>query len=82
MGVYVAASSLGHTRGEAFGMGAGLNARGAIEIVVATVGLELGLLSPEMYTVVLGVAVLTSAMAPPMLRAALRRFDPPPGVAG
>ncbi len=75
VGVSVAAVWLGHGRFEAVGMGAGLNARGAIEIVIATVGLQLGILSVELYTVVLGVAVLTSAMAPPMLRYALRRID-------
>lgn len=72
-GVYLAASWLGHSRRDAFGMGAGLNARGAMEIVIAALGLELGILSLEIYTVVLGVAVLTSAMAPPMLRRTVRR---------
>lgn len=72
-GVYLAASWLGHSRRDAFGMGAGLNARGAMEIVIVALGLELGILSLEIYTVVLGVAVLTSAMAPPMLRRTVRR---------
>lgn len=73
-GVYLAASWLGYDRPEAVGMGIGLNARGAIEIVIATVGLELGVLSPRMYTVVLVVAVVTSAMTPPLLRRVLRRI--------
>ncbi|WP_435361924.1 cation:proton antiporter [Haloarchaeobius sp. DFWS5] len=67
-GVYLAASWLGYDRTEAVGMGVGLNARGAIEIVIASVGLEMGILSPRMYTVVLVVAVVTSAMTPPLLR--------------
>jgi Kef-type K+ transport system membrane component KefB len=70
-GVSLAASWLGYDRAEAVGMGIGLNARGAIEIVIATVGLELGILSPRMYTVVLVVAVVTSAMTPPLLRRVL-----------
>ena len=78
-GVTLAASLLGYSRREALGMGVGLNARGAIEIVVATVGLELGILSVRMYTVVLGVAVVTSAMTPPLLRRVLRPLtDSPP----
>ena len=32
-------------RAEAFALGAGLNARGALEIVIATVGLSLGVLN-------------------------------------
>jgi Kef-type K+ transport system membrane component KefB len=76
-GVYLAASLLGYDRTEAVGMGIGLNARGAIEIVIATVGLELGVLSSRMYTVILVVAVVTSAMTPPLLRRVLG--DLPPG---
>ncbi|MDS0295275.1 cation:proton antiporter [Halogeometricum luteum] len=71
-GVSLAASWLGYDGPEAVGMGIGLNARGAIEIVVATVGLELGILSTRMYTVVIAVAVLTSAMTPPLLRRVLQ----------
>ncbi|MFC7098985.1 cation:proton antiporter [Halobaculum marinum] len=74
-GVYVAATALGYDRTEAAGMGVGLNARGAIEIVIATVGLDLGILSPRMYTVVLLVAVTTSAMTPPLLRRILDGAD-------
>lgn len=70
-GVYLAATWLGAGRREAIGMGIGLNARGAIEIVIATVGLELGILSARIYTVVLVVAVVTSAMTPPLLRRVL-----------
>lgn len=73
-GVYLAASWLGYDRPEAVGMGIGLNARGAIEIVIATVGLELGILSIRMYTVVIAVAVLTSAMTAPLLRRVLRKI--------
>lgn len=75
-GVYLAASWLGYDRMEAVGMGIGLDARGAIEIVIATVGLELGILSPRMYTVVLVVAVVTSAMTPPLLRRVLGDLTP------
>ncbi|MFC7068621.1 cation:proton antiporter [Halobaculum lipolyticum] len=74
-GVYLAATALGYDRTDAAGMGVGLNARGAIEIVIATVGLDLGILSPRMYTVVLLVAVITSAMTPPLLRRILDGAD-------
>ncbi len=48
-------------------LGAGLNARGALEIVVATIGLSVGVLSVEAYTIIVLMAMATSAMAPPML---------------
>jgi Kef-type K+ transport system membrane component KefB/nucleotide-binding universal stress UspA family protein len=53
---------------EALALGSGMNARGAIEIIVATIGLSLGVLTPQMYSIILMVAIVTSIMAPPMLR--------------
>ncbi|HKS44181.1 MAG TPA: cation:proton antiporter [Amycolatopsis sp.] len=62
---------IGHR--EALAIGAGLNARGVVEIVVATVGLQLGILTSATYAIVVLLAVLTSVMAPPMLRLTLKR---------
>lgn len=75
VGVYAGAVLAGRGRWEAVALGSGLNARGAIEIILATIGLELGILSTGMYTVVLGVAVVTSAMAPPLLRWSFERVQ-------
>ncbi|WP_174889859.1 cation:proton antiporter, partial [Acrocarpospora pleiomorpha] len=50
----------------------GLNARGAVEVVIASVGLATGVLSSTAYTAVVLMAVLTTVAAPPLLRA-LRR---------
>jgi Kef-type K+ transport system membrane component KefB len=77
VGAYVGGTAAGYSRAEAAVLGSGLNARGAVEIAVAAVGLELGILGRGMYTVVVGVAVLTSAMTPPLLRATLRRLPRP-----
>jgi Kef-type K+ transport system membrane component KefB len=57
---------------EGLALGIGLNARGAVEIVVATVGLSLGVLNPASYALVVLLAVVTSMMAPPLLRLVLR----------
>jgi len=75
-GAYVGAraSRLGHW--DALALGAGLNARGVIEVIIAMAGLRLGVLSPEMYTIVVLVAIATSLMAPPTLRFAVRRGRP------
>jgi Kef-type K+ transport system membrane component KefB len=74
-GAYAGArlSRLGHWEG--IGLGAALNARGVVQIVVATVGLRLGVLNAAMYTVVILVAVVTSVMAAPMLRWAMARIE-------
>ncbi|MEV4099788.1 cation:proton antiporter [Nonomuraea sp. NPDC049649] len=76
-GGYIGARTSGLPRWESFAIGAGLNSRGLVEIVVATVGLQVGILTPAAYSIVVLIAVATSLMAPPLLRAALRRAPRP-----
>lgn len=73
-GAYLGAriGRLGHW--EALALGAGLNARGVVEVIVAMVGLRLGILTTEAYTVIVLVAIVTSLMAPSSLRYAVRRI--------
>jgi hypothetical protein len=52
-----------------------MNARGVIEVIVALVGLRLGVLSADVYTIIVLVAVVTSLMAPPVLRLAMARVE-------
>ncbi|MFC4358177.1 cation:proton antiporter [Halobium salinum] len=79
LGAAAGARVAGFDRRDAFGMGAGLNARGALELVVASVGLSLGVLTGATYAVVVLVAVVTSVMAAPLLRWAFASGD---GAAG
>ncbi|MEU4242853.1 cation:proton antiporter [Actinoplanes sp. NPDC026619] len=74
-GAYLGARLSRLNRWEALALGAGLNARGVIEIVVATVGLRLGILDAAGYTIVVLLAVVTSVMAPPLLRVAMRHVE-------
>jgi Kef-type K+ transport system membrane component KefB len=73
-GAYLGARTTRLSHWEALALGAGLNARGVIEVIVAMVGLRLGILGTEAYTVIVLVAIATSLMAPPMLRLAARRI--------
>src|SRR5205823_231165 len=66
-------SRLSHWEGLA--LGAGLNSRGVVEVVVASVGLRLGILTTATYTIVVLIAVITSVTAPPMLRWAMARVE-------
>ncbi|MFD5090324.1 cation:proton antiporter [Amycolatopsis thailandensis] len=75
VGAYAGARLSGLNKWEGLALGAGLNARGVIEIVVAMVGLRLGILSVEIYTIVILVAIVTSLMAPPILRFAMKRLE-------
>lgn len=74
-GAYLGARLCGLSRWEGIALGAGLNARGVIEIIVAMVGLRLGVLNTASYTVVVLIAIATSAMAPPILRWADRHIE-------
>jgi Kef-type K+ transport system membrane component KefB len=60
---------------EATALGAGMNARGVVEVVVAMVGVRLGVLSTAMYTGIVLIAVVTSLMGPPILRYSMARLE-------
>ena len=63
---------------ESLAAGIGLNARGAMEIVLATLGLRLGALNQTSYAMIVLLAVATSVAAPPLLRPVLRRLEAAP----
>ena len=52
---------------ESASIGIGLNLKGGSDVVVAIVGTELGLLSPDLYTMYAVVAILTVLITPPIL---------------
>lgn len=71
-GAYLGARSVRLDHWTAVALGAGLNARGVVEVILAIVGLQLGVLTTAMYTIIVLVAIITSVMAPPVLRFAMR----------
>jgi len=76
-GAYAGARWLsGQDHWSALAYGAGLNARGAIEIIIATIGLSLGILTTEMFSIIVLLAVVTSLTAPAALRYCLARVAP------
>jgi Kef-type K+ transport system membrane component KefB/nucleotide-binding universal stress UspA family protein len=58
---------------EAASLAVAMNARGAMGIVAATIGLELGILSPQMFSIIVMMAIVTSFMAPLGLRLTMPR---------
>lgn len=64
---------------ESMAVAFGMNARGGMEIILALLGLSLGVLTPAMYTIIVAVAVLTSVSTPPLLTWALRGVRQRPG---
>jgi Kef-type K+ transport system membrane component KefB/nucleotide-binding universal stress UspA family protein len=61
------------SRAESLALAVGMNARGSTEVIVASIGLSLGALSPTLYTMIVTMAVLTTCAMPPTLRWALSR---------
>lgn len=62
---------------EALALGSGLSALGAMGIVVAIVGLNLGVVSETGYTVMVLAAIVTSVFAPQMLKLVVRGWEIP-----
>jgi Kef-type K+ transport system membrane component KefB len=68
--------ALGLGWGDALRVGVGMIPRGEVGLVVAQVGLTAGVVSHEGYGIAVSMAVLTTAIAPPLLRLAYRNVRP------
>ena len=62
------------TYAESFAVGCGVNARGSTEVIVASIGLQLRVLSLDLFTAIVAMAIVTTMAMPPMLRWAFRRL--------
>ena len=73
LGAYTGGVIGGLTLRESTALAWGMNARGSTEIIIATIGLSIGALSQELFTMIVAMAVLTTLIMPPALRWSLRR---------
>ena len=64
------AGALALGRADAFRVGCGMIPRGEVGMVVAQIGLSLGVVSQQIYGVVVFMAVITTLLAPPLLKIA------------
>ena len=67
LGASVTSYMLGMKWKDSAGLGVLMNTRGLVELVVLTVGLDLGILSPVLFTMMVAMALVTTFMATPML---------------
>jgi Kef-type K+ transport system membrane component KefB len=65
-------------RQDAFRIGVGMVPRGEVGLVVAQIGLSLGVIAQHVYGVVVFMAVMTTIIAPPLLAVAFRGEKPAP----
>jgi Kef-type K+ transport system membrane component KefB len=67
VGSMLAARWTGSTWHDAFVLGTLMNTRGLMELIALNVGYDLGILSPRMFTMLVVMALLTTAMTGPLL---------------
>jgi Kef-type K+ transport system membrane component KefB/nucleotide-binding universal stress UspA family protein len=70
-GAFLGGAFGGLTWRESLAIGCGMNARGSTEVIVASIGLSMGALGQDLYTMIVAMAVVTTMAMPPMLRWAL-----------
>ncbi|MDX8448088.1 cation:proton antiporter [Mesorhizobium captivum] len=73
-GAFIGAEVSGMSRAEGIAVGCGMNARGSTEVIVASIGLSIGVISHNLFTMILTMAVITTLAMPPTLRWALGRL--------
>jgi Kef-type K+ transport system membrane component KefB len=73
-GAFLGGKISGLTREESLALGCAMNARGSTEVIVASIGLSMGVLSQDLFTLIVTMAVVTTMAMPTMLRWALNRL--------
>lgn len=63
----------GLTTQESLALATGLNARGSTEVIIASIGLSMGALNEQLYTMIVAMAIVTTMIMPPTLRWMLDR---------
>lgn len=73
-GAFLGGRLAGMSLKEATAVGSAMNARGSTEVIVASIGLSMNILSHNLFTMIVTMAVITTLAMPPMLRWALGRL--------
>jgi Kef-type K+ transport system membrane component KefB len=72
-GAFIGGEIGGLAKREALALACAMNARGSTEVIVATIGLSMGALSQNLFTMIVAMAIITTMAMPPMLRWGLSR---------
>lgn len=76
---YLAARVCGESHRDGLGVGALMNARGLMELIILNIGLERGLITPTLFTILVLMAIVTTLMATPLFEwVYFRRAKPVP----
>jgi len=63
----------GLTAQESLGVGVGMVARGEVALIVASIGLSSGLITEDLFTSMVIIAIATTVVTPPLLRIVMKR---------
>jgi Kef-type K+ transport system membrane component KefB len=74
-GGFIGGTLAGLDRRVSLTLGVGLNARGIMELVIANIAYKNGLISTEVFSILVIMGVLTTLTTPLLLRAAFRRIE-------
>jgi Kef-type K+ transport system membrane component KefB len=72
---YLAARACGETHRESMGVGSLMNARGLMELIILNIGLERGVITPTLFSILVFMAIVTTLMATPMFNRWYRESD-------
>ncbi|WP_276134885.1 cation:proton antiporter [Polluticoccus soli] len=74
-GSYIAARIAGESKHDSLAIGALMNTRGLMELIILNIGYDLGILSPEIFTMMVIMALVTTFMTSPVLDLLKTRHD-------
>ena len=74
VGAYIGGRLGGLTAREAVAIAVGMNARGSTDVIIATIGLSLAVLTRNLFTMIVVMAIVTTLIMPPTLRWVLGRL--------
>lgn len=72
-GAFTASIIAGNSRQESTILGLLMNTRGLVELIVLNIGLQIGILTPTLFTMLVIMALVTTFMTGPLLRLVLHR---------
>jgi Kef-type K+ transport system membrane component KefB len=73
---YLAARACGEPHREAMGVGMLMNARGLMELIILNIGLQHGVITPTLFSIMVLMAIVTTLMATPFFNLAYGRSVP------
>lgn len=74
-GAGLGARIAGFDKLDALKLGVGMMSRGEVGLIVASVGILEGLITPQIFSAIVGVVILTTLLTPPALRGLFSRYS-------